>query len=213
MTMTTDDVDFDDEVGDMGDDEIDDMVEPDEVDEAPARRSTRTRRSRRVRRGRNGRWRLPVSALLVAALVAGLTVAGYYGTEWNRANELRNAQHDAVAAARQVVLNFVTFQEKSLDEDLSRVADGATGEFAEEFETNRPQLEQVVSANKMSSRGEILEAGLVSGDRDSAVVLVVADATVTNVQAPKGREVHYRIQVDMSLDDGRWKVATLAFVG
>ena len=59
----------------------------------------------------------------------------------------------------------------------------------------------------------VLRAGLVSGDSDSAVVLVAVDATVSNVKAPQGRPAHYRIKVDLAKEEGRWLVSKLEFVG
>lgn len=69
--------------------------------------------------------------------------------------------------------------------------------------------------NNVESRGTVLRAGLVSGDRDSAVVLVAVDATVKNVRAPDGRLAHYRIQVDLAkrAQAGGWLVSRLQFVG
>jgi Mce-associated membrane protein len=61
----------------------------------------------------------------------------------------------------------------------------------------------------------VLRAGLVSGDRRHAVVLVAVDATVRNVKAPDGRPSHYRIQLDLvrDRDSGDWLVTKLQFVG
>jgi Mce-associated membrane protein len=60
----------------------------------------------------------------------------------------------------------------------------------------------------------VLEAALVPGaDRDSASALVVVDATVTNVSAPKGQLRHYRIRVDLVKVSDAWRVTTLKFVG
>jgi len=70
-----------------------------------------------------------------------------------------------------------------------------------------------VVENKVSSTGTILRAAIVSADLDSAVVLVAMDASVKNVGAPEGRLSHYRIQVDVVLDGGRWLVSRLQFVG
>ena len=53
----------------------------------------------------------------------------------------------------------------------------------------------------------MLRAGLVSGDRRRAVVLVAVDATVKNVKAPDGRPSHYRIQVDLVRDRDSGRLA------
>jgi Mce-associated membrane protein len=125
------------------------------------------------------------------------------------------AHQAALAAAKQTTVNFVSVSASSVDRDLQRISAGATGEFQEQFTRGGPQVRTAVVENKVESRGSVLRAGLVSGDRRSAVVLVAIDATVKNVNAPNGRASHYRIQVDMTRDErsATWLVSRLQFVG
>ena len=112
-------------------------------------------------------------------------------------------------------MNFVSISASTVDTDLQRIVAGATGDFRDEFTRGMSQVRTAVVENNVESRGTILRSGLVSGDLDSAVVLVAIDATVKNVRSPDGRRSHYRIQVDMSRDkrSGKWLVAKLQFVG
>jgi Mce-associated membrane protein len=50
-------------------------------------------------------------------------------------------------------------------------------------------------------------------DTDSAQVLVVADATITNTAAPDGQLRHYRIKLDMVRVGDAWLTAGLQAVG
>jgi Mce-associated membrane protein len=93
------------------------------------------------------------------------------------------------------------------------VLDGATGEFRTQFEAGTQDLAELVTANQAVSRGEVLEAGIVTADEDSARVLVVADSTVTNTAGTEPQKRHYRLQLDLVRDDGRWLVSDLQFVG
>jgi Mce-associated membrane protein len=70
-----------------------------------------------------------------------------------------------------------------------------------------------VVENNVESRGTVLRAALLSGDRNRATVLVAIDATVRNAKAPEGRQSHYRIQVELNRDGDRWLVSRLQFVG
>jgi Mce-associated membrane protein len=165
--------------------------------------------------GRPGarRARLLVAAL-VMALAGVLAAAGILGQRWYADRQLDAAHRQAVAAARQVTLNFVSINASTVDGDLARIATGATGEFKDEFTRGMAQVRAAVVENNVESRGSVLRAGLVSGDLDSAVVLVAIDATVKNVRAPEGRLSHYRIQVDMAkVKSGGWLVSRLQFVG
>jgi len=152
-----------------------------------------------------------LGVLLVAALVA----LGLAGRQWYEQSRRGAAQRAAVAAATQATVNFVSISASTVDRDLQRIAGAATGDFSDEFNRGRQQVRTAVLENGVESRGTVLRAGLVSGDPDSAVVLVAVDATVRNKAAPNGKLSHYRIQVDMALDpeSGRWLVSRLQFVG
>jgi len=156
-----------------------------------------------------------VARLLLMVLALLLAAGAYAGNAWWQARKVETAHGEAIAAARQLATNFVSISAASVDTDLARIAAGATGEFGEEFGRGMPGVRQAVLENKVESAGTVLRAGLVSGDADSAIVLVAIDATVKNVKAPDGRVSHYRIQLDLALDaaSGRWLVAKLQFVG
>jgi Mce-associated membrane protein len=159
------------------------------------------------------RRRLYAAALAVALAVA-VVVAAITGYRWYRQQRLDDAHQAALAAARQTTVNFVSVSASTVDRDLQRVLAGATGDFRDEFKRGEPQVRTAVVDNKVDSHGTVLRAGLVSGDSDSATVLVAVDATVKNVNAPQGRLSHYRIQVDLAKDrSGHWLVSRLQFVG
>jgi Mce-associated membrane protein len=160
------------------------------------------------------RWRLPLIGA-AAALALALTAAVLSGYHWYQDRALDEAHQQALASAKQTSVNFVSVSASSVDRDLQRIVAGATGDFKDEFTRGQAQVRTAVVENKVESRGTVLRAGLVSGDRRSAVVLVAIDATVKNVKAPDGRASHYRIQVDVTRDgkSGAWLVSKLQFVG
>ncbi|HTJ34107.1 MAG TPA: hypothetical protein VL738_12835 [Dactylosporangium sp.] len=155
------------------------------------------------------------TALLAALLCALLTVAGIFAYRWYEDRTLERAHTQAVAAAKQTTVDFVSVSAATVDRDLQRIVDGATGDFHDEFVRGQSQVRAAVVENNVDSRGTVLRAALLSGDRSNAVVLVAIDATVRNAKSPDGRASHYRIQLDMTHDraSGRWLVAKLQFVG
>lgn len=171
-------------------------------------------RSTAAEPGPPGRGRA-LTALLVVLLAAALAGAGVYGHRWYVDRATDQAHRQAVAAARQAAVNFVSISAASVDRDLQRVTAGATGDFKDEFARGQKQVRAAVVENKVQSQGSVLRAALVSGDRRHAVVLVAVDATVKNVKAPDGRPSHYRIQLDLVRDgdSGQWLVSKLQFVG
>lgn len=152
---------------------------------------------------------------LVVVAAATLAAAVVLGLRWNDDRTLNRAHEQALAAAKQTTVNFVSVSASTVDRDLQRIVDGATGDFRDEFTRSESQVRTAVVENKVASQGTILRAALVSGDRHSALVLVAIDATVKNVKTPNGRASHYRIQVNVSRDpdSGRWLVSRLQFVG
>ncbi|WP_433280451.1 hypothetical protein [Micromonospora sp. CA-244673] len=161
------------------------------------------------------RRRRALTALLVVLLAAALAGAGVQGHRWYVDRATDQARREAVAAARQAAVNFVSVSAASVDRDLSRITAGATGDFKDEFTRGQAQVRAAVVENKVQSQGTVLRAGIVSGDRRRAVVLVAVDATVRNVKAPDGRPSHYRVQLDLvrDRDSGDWLVTRLQFVG
>ena len=130
-----------------------------------------------------------------------------------RRSELGRAHDQAVASAKQAMVNFYSVSASSLDRDLRRIVDGAAGDFKDQFIRGEARIRQAVVENTVESSGSVLRAGLVSGDRHHAVVLVALDATVKNTNAPDGRVSHSRIQVDMVYQSGKWLVSRLEYVG
>ncbi|OLB77063.1 MAG: hypothetical protein AUI14_17065 [Actinobacteria bacterium 13_2_20CM_2_71_6] len=189
-------------------------VEVRPVEPKPVARRPRPIRKPRLKNRPARRGRLAVQ-LLVVALVGAVAAAGLLGRQWYDQRQLDTARQQALAAARQVTVDFVSISAATIDRDLQRIADGATGQFKEEFARGMAQVRAAVVENKVDSRGTVLRAGVVSADRRTAVVLVAVDATVKNANAPDGRLSHYRIQVNLGRDgaSGRWLVSQLQFVG
>ncbi|MGN6333363.1 MAG: hypothetical protein ACTHOD_17245 [Motilibacteraceae bacterium] len=161
---------------------------------------------------------LLVRVLLAGVLLAALVVGGLLLVRHGQAVAEQSVRDDVLAAARQEAVNFTTLDYRQLDRDLGRVLDGAGGSFKQQFQQQSDQLRQLVTANKAVSVGQVLDAGLVSLDGDSARVLVVADSRVTNTGAPDGQLRRYRMQLDLvrSADGptrGRWLTSDLQFVG
>lgn len=177
-------------------------------------RTARAHRGRLSRfRPTRGRLRRAAPSVLVALLVALLALGGVLGYQLR---ELRAAEERRAAilhAARQQALDFTTLDYRHFDRDAGRVLDGATGNFRNQFQRSLEQLSELVQENKATSKGEVLSAGIVSADADSARVIVVADSEVTNASTEGPRPRHYRLQVDMVHKDGRWLASDIRFVG
>ncbi|WP_200941977.1 hypothetical protein [Angustibacter sp. Root456] len=157
--------------------------------------------------------RVALAAVLAALVVAGLVVGGLLGRRVLAERRSTAAGQDAVAAATQLAVNFTTLDYRTFDRDAQRVVDDATGTFKKEFAAQTDQLKKLVTSNKAVSKGKVLKAGLVSHDADSARVILVVDADVTNTAAATPVARHYRMQVDLTRSGDQWLTDQLQFVG
>jgi Mce-associated membrane protein len=157
-------------------------------------------------------WRL-VDVALLALVLAALVAAGLVvrGTLTDRADEAARA--DALAAARTLAVSFTTMDYRTYDRDAKRVVDGSGGQLRQEFTQSTDALKKAMTTNRSTTRGRVLEAAVVDADRDSARVLLVVDADVTNTSATTPSARHYRIQLDLARQGGRWLGTDLSFVG
>ncbi|MBT2417396.1 hypothetical protein J7F01_20805 [Streptomyces sp. ISL-22] len=156
---------------------------------------------------RAGAVGLAAATLLTTALTVWLALALY---DQREADQRRQ---DVLAAARQSALNFTSLDYRHYDRDSANVLAGATGDFKKQFAAQMGQLTDLVAENKSVSEGQVLEAGIVRSDEDSARVLVVADSKVTNTAVPQGEARTYRLQLDLVHKDGRWLTSDVEFVG
>lgn len=150
-----------------------------------------------------------LSALLLVAL-AGVIVS----VVAIRRQQSRDDERAAILqAGRQTAVDFTTYKYGNWDDDVKRVLNGSTGQFKDEFSSASNQVKAEVVANQATSDGKVLEAAVVSMDTDSAQILVVADAVVTNTAVKTGQQRHYRIKLDMVREGSRWLTADLQAVG
>lgn len=152
-------------------------------------------------------------ALAALVLVAALAVGATLGRQAWTAHQDQQARAEAVAAAKQLAVNFVTVDYQHVDDDIARVRGGATGTFLQSYSSSVAELKKVLVQNKTVSRAERTEAALVSGDRDSAVVLVGVVAPTQNTSVPDGEKKTYRMRLELRKASDAWKVENLEFVG
>lgn len=151
--------------------------------------------------------------VLVALVVGGLVVALVVGARVRDARELADQRADAVAQARQLATNFVTLDYTTFDHDVQLVLDGSTGAFRDQFRAGVQQTRELVTRNRSVSIGTVTQAALVSGDGDSARVLLVVDTEVTNAASPQPSPRNYRVELDLRRTGDRWLASDLRFVG
>jgi Mce-associated membrane protein len=150
-----------------------------------------------------------LSALSVVLVAASVTF-GLLGLSHQRdTDDLRDAREAALTAARQEIVNLDSLDHSTIDRDLKRVLDGATGAFKDQFSRAQGDLKTLTVQRKSVSTGNVLYAGIVRADTDTATVLIAADRTVRDSTDTAGSVAHDRWRVDLEKHGGRWLVSDL----
>lgn len=159
--------------------------------------------------GRRGRLLWVLAALLVVVAVALAATLGV--GRWKRDHAASDAAA-ALAAGRQLAVNFVTMNATTYDADTARVLAGATGTFRTEYAATIAELKPVVTGNKTVSTVQRAEAALVTARGDTATVIVGVVAPTTNSAAATPQPKTYRLRLELARVAGEWKVSALDFV-
>ena len=99
-------------------------------------------------------WRPVLWGLVAVLVVATGVVAATGGRDWYETRRQEQAQREALAAGRQLAVNFTTLDYRTVDADTARVRDGATGAFLEQYTTSLADLRKVIVDNRSTSTVE-----------------------------------------------------------
>jgi Mce-associated membrane protein len=158
-----------------------------------------------------GRWAVGgLAVLLVLLLVAiGLTATSRGSVD----EALTARQQEVAAAARAEALAFLTVDHEDMDPLIDAVLAGATGPFAEQYESQRDTLTREAVRTRATSTAEVVALGVGDQDEDSATVLVAANSTVTNTSTgSEGQVRYYRLRLELVRKDDRWLTSNVQFV-
>jgi Mce-associated membrane protein len=158
---------------------------------------------------------LYVATVLLACLciVGGVLVWRTHQAE-ERAQAEQERYGEVIAAATEEAEAFINIKYEDAQDSIDRVAEGATGDFKKQYSSSTKGVLQVLKQEESSMEGEVLWAGVVDVDEDSATVIAATSGTVANRQTnnqPVAR--NFRLRLDLVREDGRWLTNDLQFVG
>ena len=120
---------------------------------------------------------------------------------------------DILASASKEATAFLNIRYDTAQESIDAVMAGATGDFRDQYSQATDALITLLQDNKSIRTGEVIWAGVVAQDPDSATVILATTGTVQNNQTganPKAE--NYRIQIQLAAEKGRWLTSDLQFV-
>jgi Mce-associated membrane protein len=157
------------------------------------------------------RW---VAGGLAVVLVGLLVALGLAITRQDEVDaDLTTAQRDVAGAARAEALAFLTVDHRDMDPLVDAVLEGATGDFAKQYASQRRTLTKEAVRTRATSTPEVVALGVGDQDEESATVLVAANSTVTNASTgDEGQVRYYRLRLRLVREDDRWLTSDLRFV-
>jgi Mce-associated membrane protein len=155
---------------------------------------------------------LALSTAAVVAIVGLLGASGWMA--WRHHHVVKEQQQSAayVATAKQGVVNLTSLDFNKAKEDVQRVLDIATGEFKDDFQKRAEDFASVVKDSKAVTEGTVTAIAVESMNKDSAVVLVLANERVTNAAGAKDEPRTFRFRVSVVHDGDDLKVSKVEFV-
>jgi Mce-associated membrane protein len=157
----------------------------------------------------------PVRLATLVGLVAVLALGGVVGWlgfkdyQWRQERELREMY---LRVGRQVAINLTTIDWQSVNNDIQRILDSATGPFYDDFSKRSQPFIDVVKKVQSKSVGSVTEAGLESVSGNEARVLVAVSVKTSTLGATDQAPRAWRMRIDVQKVDDGAKVSNVLFV-
>ena len=152
-----------------------------------------------------------VTTLLCVPLAAALPTLA---TREGDALTAERARSAAAAAAKQAVETVLSYDYRTIDDDIANARDDATGEFAAQYAASADQLAAQASQTKAIVQATASQPAVVAADGDQVVVLLFVDQAsvkqLADAGSPTTRIDQSRVRVTMSRTGDRWLISQLA---
>jgi len=148
-----------------------------------------------------------VLGVLVVLLALMLFLPGIMPVKLGAAKTASNTdtERDIEAVASRFAKNLLTFDYRTLEEDLRRIAQDATGTFEREFEGVSAVRGNVVDAHAVS-KGEVQGVSVTSRSDVSSTALVFLRRTIENKSQPEPRTQFQFLELTLVHTSDGWQV-------
>jgi Mce-associated membrane protein len=147
--------------------------------------------------------------LLVAALVLVVALAGAVLTALSVRSVSRSEGHESVsrealAAGRQIAVDFAAYDYRHIAEDFKRVADESVGKFHKDYLTQSTGVHELIVKAQAVSTAEVASAAVVDAGPSSATVVVALNRTVKNKSLDKPQNDSFGVEIALVHQGDRW---------
>jgi Mce-associated membrane protein len=127
--------------------------------------------------------------------------------------ELNATEKGAVTAAKQELINVLTYSRKTFDADYARTLNGATGALRDDLSKKKALTLKALTTGKIDLKGKVTAAAFEQHVGDSTVVLLSATGYTVGadgVPVPKSID---RFELTMVKVKGKWLMSDFRNVG
>lgn len=156
--------------------------------------------------------RQALGIVAVVAIIGLLGASGWMMWQHQKTLDERRQAEAYIATARQGIVNLTSLDFKRSKEDVQRILDSATGDFRDQFQKTAEDFASVVKDTKAVAEGTVAAAAVESMNKDSAVVLVLANERVTNAAGAKDQPRTFRFKVSVVHEGDQLKLSKVEFV-
>lgn len=158
-------------------------------------------------------WLLVLVLMLLGATVVGGALTWQAREDRARAAAEQERYGEVLSAARAEAEAYINIRYDDAQASIDQVAEGATGEFREQYTSSSERVIESLQRNRTVMEGEVLYVGVVDVDEDRATVLAATSGTVAEKETdhqPVGRDL--RLRLELVHEDGRWLTSDLQLV-
>jgi Mce-associated membrane protein len=151
-------------------------------------------------------------ALVGLGLVVVLLVAAVSGLWWleHRDRQTEVARNAALPAAPAAAVTLLSYDYRSVDQDLRRARAMLTGGYRDEFAVEAGQVTAPAArAQHITTHATVIGSAVVRADPDEVVVLLFVNQSTRSSRSPAVQLSAHRIQLTMALVGGHWLVSKL----
>ncbi|RBY91597.1 hypothetical protein DQ244_09805 [Blastococcus sp. TBT05-19] len=148
---------------------------------------------------------VPALAVLLALLAAAAAFLWFTRPE---PSDIRTGDYTAaLQAARSGVVDVTSFDHLTIDDDIEQIRRVTVGDLRDEAVEQLDARREEIAASEAVVNTEVVDAGVVAADGDSATVALLIQSTQQSNASPQAQIVKYRIQVELQKVDDQWRLS------
>ncbi|SCX46861.1 hypothetical protein SAMN03159343_1880 [Klenkia marina] len=160
---------------------------------------------------RRSRAVLPLVPVLGALLVLLLAGTGYLLVTRPGTSSVSTDDYvDALQAARSGIVDVASFDYLTLDDDITQIEAVTTGDLRSESVDQLNSRRQDITTAQAVVNTEVVGAAVGAAGDGSATVYMVIQSTQTSSASQQAQVQRYRIEVDLTQEDGRWLLSGIS---